>query len=122
MIVVGVSPREDYKTITGLRMRVEFEQIFMASTMLSGATAASQPALNVRPDTAAPAGLGQVNTSSVSSTTQQQFAQPQPIKGFYNADGSQAYYAPDTSAAVANAINVPGAGSYSSTPGQQALP
>ena len=116
MMVVGVSPREDYKTITGLRMRVEFEQIFMASTM-AGSTTASQPALNVRPDTAAPSGLGQVNPSSVSSTTQQQFQYPQGTgngQPYISSTGEKFYYPTTTS--------VPGAGAYSSTPGQQALP
>ena len=119
MMVVGVSPHEDYKTITGLRMRVEFEQIFMASTM-SGGTTASQPALNARPDTAPPAGLGQVNPGSVSSTTQQQFQYPQQGTGtgngqpYISSTGEAFYYPPTTS--------VPGAGAYSSTPGQQALP
>ena len=117
MMVTAVSPREDYKTITGLRMRVEFEQIFMATTMSSGSATAAQPAINVRPDIAPPAGLGQVNPSVVPKITQQQFAAPggglEPITGFYYAGGQQAYYA---------SANVPGAGAYSSVAGQQELP
>ena len=116
MMVVGVSPREDHKTITGLRMRVEFEQIFMASTMLSGSTTASQPALNARPDTAAPAGLGQVNPSAVAKVTQQQFQYPQGTGAGqpYTASTGEAFYYPTTA-------SVPGAGSYSSVAGQQGL-
>ena len=117
MMVTAVSPREDYKTITGLRMRVEFEQIFMASMIAGGSTTASQPAISARPDAAQPAGLGQVNPSPVPKTMQQQFGAPggalEPIVGFYDANDQQAYY---------QAANVPGAGLYSSIPGQQKLP
>ena len=123
MIVTAVSPHEDYKTITGLRMRVEFEQIFMASTVAGGSTVASQPAITARPDTALPAGLGQVNPSAVPSITQKQFQYPppavpgsasEPITGFYYAGGQQAYYQPATA-------SVPGAGTYSSVAGQPSL-
>ena len=117
MMIVGVSPREDYKTITGLRMRVEFEQIFMASTVAGGSTVAAQPAITARPDTALPAGLGQVNPSVVPSITQKQFQYPQGSGGagqpYISSTGEKFYY-PTTA-------SVPGAGSYSSVAGQSAL-
>ena len=38
MVITSIGPREDYKTITGLRMRVEFEQIFTALTAGAAST------------------------------------------------------------------------------------
>jgi hypothetical protein len=114
MMVVGVSPHEDHKTITGLRMRVEFEQIFLASTM-AGATMASQPAVSARPDTAVASGLGQVSTSAVPKVTQQQFQVPQMAP-------ATAYSLPANDLGTDYLVNVPGAGNYSSVAGQQGKP
>jgi hypothetical protein len=108
MMVVGVSPHEDHTTITGLRMRVEFEQIFMASTR-AGSTTSS------RPDTSAPSGLGQVNPSAVPNTTQQQFQIPQQAP-------ATAYSMPANDLGTDYLVNVPGAGNYSSVAGQQGKP
>ena len=65
MIITSVAPREDSKTITGLRMRVELEEIFTASTALSPTSARSN-------DTAS-TGLGAVNPVPLSTTAVSQF-------------------------------------------------
>ena len=42
MIIVSLAPRDTYKTITGLRMRIEFEQIFVADVFQSTDSARPQ--------------------------------------------------------------------------------
>jgi uncharacterized membrane protein YgcG len=79
MLITAISPREDFKTITGLKMRVEFEQIFTATTSTSvtgSASIASLSAVSARPDATQQTGLGQVNSGALSSTTAAQFAAP----------------------------------------------
>jgi len=127
MVVTEVSPQENAKTITGLRMRVEFEQIYTAST-------ATTP-LSARPDTTQTTGLGVVSPSSVPSATQGQFQIPQAVSTNGVVTKVPVLATPATSLSAAyglapigmvdylpQAVNVPGSGSYSSSPGQQALP
>jgi hypothetical protein len=113
MMIVSISPREDYKTITGLRMRIEFEQIFTATTVSSaGGDAGSLAPLTARPDATQQTGLGQVNPSAVSGTTQAQFQYPPSVT-------SAAATAAEVSALAT--VDVPGAGFYSSIVGQSVL-
>jgi len=114
MVILAVSPREDFRTITGLRMRVDFEQIFTASTTTTPVSARSN-------DTQT-SGLGVVSPSPVPTSTQQQFQQPQ-------APPSTPYKLPATLPGTLGGLSgtnyltdVPGAGSYSSVAGQQGLP
>jgi hypothetical protein len=65
MLVTALSPREDSRTITGLRMRVELEQVFMASTQADATSA--------RPNDTSSTGLGAVNVESPSTAVQSQF-------------------------------------------------
>ena len=88
MVVLAVTPVEDSKTITGLRMRVEFEQILTASTAPSANSA--------RSNTTASTGLGSVSPQPTNPTTSGQFAVP--------------------SGTVP--VQAPGAGSYTSNSGQ----
>jgi hypothetical protein len=107
MVVGSISPREDSHTITGLRMRIEFEQILMAS--------ASTVPVTTRSDVTTTTGLGTVNSSSVGSTTQSQFKVPATSipSSATSTGGAFAVHCP---------INVPGAGAYSSVPGQGVTP
>jgi hypothetical protein len=68
MVITGVSPREDSKTITGLRMRVEFEEIYTA--------AVAQVPNSARSNTTDSTGLGQSGTQPVPTATQNQFGVP----------------------------------------------
>jgi len=118
MVITSVAPHEDHKTIAGLRMRVEFEQIFTASTTTTPVTA--------RPDATQSAGLGQVNPTSVPSTTQTQFQAPPPTTSTLSfppvaPTNSESAALGLTPIGVTNYVDVPGSGSYSSVPGQQAL-
>ena len=113
MVILAVTPREDFKTITGLRMRVEFEQIFTASTTTTPVSARSN-------DTGT-TGLGTVCPSPVPTVTQQQFQQPQ-------AAPSTPYALPSTLPGTLGGLSgtnyltdVPGASGYSSVAGQQGL-
>ncbi len=107
MLITSISPREDFKTITGLRMRVEFEQI------LTGFV--STEPVSARVDATQSANLGVVNPVPVPASTQTQFQAPQAA-----ASTPTPYPSWDV---VSNFMNrVIGAGSYSSEPGQQALP
>jgi hypothetical protein len=122
MVIASVSPREDYKTIAGLRARVEFQQVYTATTAAgantpgSGVSAAVVGA-SARPDATVATTLGQVGTSVVPATTQKQFQQiPQSVP-------NNAYTMPSNDLNTDYVpVQVPGAGSYASTPGQQALP
>lgn len=123
MLVAGVSPREDHKTIAGLKCRVEFEQIIMAFTSVGPVVSSGDSVLgdSARPDTTTTTGLGQVNPSAVTKIAQQQFGYPpaEPIKGFFYPGGAQAFYAPAVS--VPETVSIPGAGAYSSVAGQAAI-
>jgi hypothetical protein len=107
-------------------MRVEFEQVFTATTVVSAVSSSTSGAntLSARPDATQQTGLGPVNPSAVPATTQTQFQIPQqnPLLITPGTVGTA-----DDNPDLANALNnlnvdVPGAGGYSSVPGQQALP
>lgn len=121
MIITSVGPREDFKTITGLRMRVEFEQIFTATT-------ADVPN-SVRSNTTDTTGLGTVNPATVPTPTQNQFQIPQaatpqlPIPGTLPATAPSTQWTTPANDLMTNYLaDVPGSGSYSSVPGQLGLP
>jgi hypothetical protein len=123
MVITSVSPREDYKTITGLRMRVEFEQIFTALTASASIAGGLSEGgtLTARPDATQQTGLGAVNASAVARTVQNQFQYPPPaVPG--NPTGVTAPGDSFVQIPFLGPVQVPGAGSYSSLPGQQALP
>jgi hypothetical protein len=107
MLVTGISPREDFKTITGLRMRVEFEQIYTAST--------SSTPNSARPDATQSTGQGTVNPAPVPAATQQQFQYPPYV--------ASATISPQVNSMidVYNTVNTPGAGLYTSVAGQAGL-
>jgi hypothetical protein len=107
MLVTGISPREDYKTITGLKMRVEFEQIYTAGTSTTPNSA--------RPDATQTTGQGTVNPTPVPSSTQAQFQQPQATSGNSNFEIITGNSMNSQSTAL-------GAGNYSSVSGQQGPP
>lgn len=65
MIITAIEPDEDSRTITGLRMRVEFEQIFIANI---GNTTTS-----ARPDATDSNAQGLTNTTAPTTGTLQQF-------------------------------------------------
>jgi len=104
MVIASISPREDYKTITGLRMRVEFTEIYTA-------TVATVPN-SARSNTTDSSGLGQTGTQPVSSTTQNQFGVPVNPVGTSLTDLTSSLLGYLQSG---SSVDVPGAGSYSST-------
>lgn len=89
MIITAVNPREDYRTRTGLRMRLEFEQIFVASTQVVPNSA--------RPNDTNNTGLGTVNSQVPGTALLNQF----DLSRFREKLPSFP-------------VNVPGAGSFSS--------
>ena len=107
MVITSLDPHEDYKTITGLRMPVEFEAIFTGST--------STPPASARTNTTDSTGLGAVSPTPLASSS---------------ALIKQYQYPPQTAVAPyalpqladTSTVNVPGAGSFTSIPGQQSLP
>lgn len=131
MLVTRVSPQEDNKTITGARFRVEFEQIFIATTQVVPNSA--------RPNDTESTGLGAINTQTPSAAVDSQFGvhayTPGPdgpteevplppelhngstpyvdngVPGYLS--GNPVVFAPQFSDSV-NKINVPGAGIFSS--------
>lgn len=106
MLILKVSPREDDRTITGARFRIEFEQIFIANTLATPVSA--------RVNDTSSTGLGAVNVQPPSAAVNTQF----------NIDGLPAS-PEDASVDVSSmsgflsthpsGVNVPGAGTYSST-------
>lgn len=97
MLVLNVAPREDVSTIGGVRFRVEFSQIYVANVQATPDSA--------RPSDTQVNGLGTVNPTPVPVTTKAQFSAPSK---------AVAKSAP----AAAPAVNVPGAGTYTSIVGQ----
>lgn len=89
MLITSLTPQEDYRTVTGLRVRVELEQIFTA--------AVSTQLVSARPQDTQQTGLGGVTTQQPSGTTLGQFAAP--LSG-------------------QTPVNVPGAGDFTSLAGQ----
>ena len=77
MLIDRIAPREDEKTITGARFRIEFGQVFLASTQASP--------ISARPNDTDSTGLGTVNSVPPSATTQQQF-------GIINTTGGEVAY------------------------------
>jgi hypothetical protein len=113
MVITNVAPREDYKTITGLRMRIELEQIFTAVISTTPITA--------RPDTSDATNLGTVSPSAVPDSTQSQFEYPQPVASHVDTSALPVMSRVDTSTPLWG-VDTPGAGDYSSSPGQQTIP
>jgi hypothetical protein len=114
MLVVSVSPKEDYKTITGLRMRVAFEQILTGSVT-------SNP-ISARTDATQNTTLGAVNPSPVPVSTQNQFQIPQLGLGAGGAASPFDVQTGAMSSPMPPTVDIPGAGDYASVSGQQALP
>jgi hypothetical protein len=127
MVITSVAPQESAKTIAGLRMRVDFEQIFTASTVSSPVSA--------RPDVTQNTALGVVNPAPISTATQSQFqvltpgpntSVSSPLTTPAQLPGNPGYAVPDQQGFISipgmGPVQVPGAGTYSSEPGQQALP
>lgn len=131
MLITRIAPREDEKTITGARFRIEFSQIFLATTSIT-------PPVSVRPNDTDTTGLGPVSPSPVPATTQTQFgvhaygsgnvqlppdlndgsipAITDGVPGYLSAPGSgQPTFTPQYPNSVP-AVDVPGAGTYASTP------
>lgn len=102
MLILKVSPREDDKTITGARFRIEFEQLFVATTQVNP--------VSTRPNDTQSTGLGAVSTQPPSATISTQFnvddapgdlgTGPANLLNFLQSNPS--------------GVNTPGAGSYSS--------
>ncbi len=112
MIIAAVSPREDFRTVTGLRMRVDLRQILTGS--------ASTAPLTGRADATQSSGLGQVQPQTVPSSTQNQFGLPSTPTS-----SPESFTAPTIDQPTQNllnylqsgqTVNTPGAGSYSSCP------
>lgn len=136
MLILRVSPREDDKTITGARFRIEFEQLFIANIQ-------SNPN-SVRPNDTQSTGLGAVNVQQPPATINTQFEVhsfppggdgPSPrvplppdlnngtipavengVPGYISQPGNPPIptFTPQFPNSV-TAVNVPGAGNYSST-------
>lgn len=131
MLITKVSPHEDSKTITGARFRLEFGQIFIASTQVTPAS--------VRPNDTNSTGLGAVNTQVPSASVDSQFGVHPFAPGPSGPDGGVTFppdlgngslptvlsgvpgytdpttgaFTPQFSNSV-TAVNVPGAGDFSS--------
>jgi Dit-like phage tail protein len=101
MIIVSVGPREDAKTITGLRMRIEFEQIFTATT--------ADVANSARSNSTDSTGLGAVNAQTPSTTTVSQFNVTAIAQTVTLTSTLLGYLRSHP-----QGVNVPGAGTYSS--------
>ena len=103
MLVSGISPREDYKTITGLRMRVEFEQIYTSST--------SSAPNSARPDATQSTGQGTVNPTPVPAATQSQYSVTTSTPAVGTTPASTPLI---TDNGGVPTVNIPGAGSFMS--------
>jgi hypothetical protein len=117
MLIADISPHEDNKSITGARFRVEFSQLFLADVQTAPTSS--------RPNETNQTGLGEVSTAPTTSTIDSQFlVPPGSMINTLNADSinNQFPAMPGTLIGSAQqnqtAVNVPGAGSYSSTPQQ----
>lgn len=89
MVITDISPKEDYRTIAGLRCRVEFGQIRTATVNVTPASA--------RANDTQTTGLGQVNPQPVPAATENQF-------NINNYGG----------VTPIDQVNIPGAGDFSS--------
>lgn len=99
MLILRVSPREDDKTTTGARFRLEFEQIFVTNTQTAPVSA--------RPNDTQNTGLGAVNVQPPSATVQQQFGVPEEAQ-------TNRLTGVTTAAPEPTKVNIPGAGFFSS--------
>ena len=118
MLITSLPPREDSKTITGLRMRVSFEGIFTASTSTVPNSARSN-------DTAL-TGLGAVSPTPIAdaipATVPPTPAAPVSQFSYPSQAASSPYTLPTNDMFTNFLADVPGAGNISSIPGQQGLP
>lgn len=89
MLISHVAPREDSKTVKGLRMRVTFDQVFIAGTQTVPISALTS-VTNMT-------GLGSIGTAAVPTTVSNQ----------YNITQATTPVTP---------VDIPGAGTYSSYP------
>ena len=122
MLVTSIAPREDYRTTTGLRARVMFEQVITATTSSKAGVSASSSSstgasVSARPDATQSSELGVVQPSAVSTTTQTQFQYPQT-----STTSTSTYTTTADSLNESSSVNVPGAGDHSSVSGQQSTP
>lgn len=109
MVITSIGPSEDFRTITGLRMRIEFEQIFTASI--------SSTPVSARPNDTQTTGLGAVNAQTPDSSLDSQY-------GILSSEPSVGT-TPDSvqpSASGLQTVDVPGAGDFTSNIGQAAQP
>jgi len=104
MLITKVSPREDYKSINAARFRVEFEQVILVTTQAAPVSA--------RPNDTATTGLGAVNPSPPSNTVSNQFGVPAA------STTNKLSPLPPLPTPVPTAVNIPGAGTFTSTPQQ----
>jgi hypothetical protein len=132
MLILRVSPREDNKTITGARFRIEFEQLFVANTQANP--------ISARPNDTENTGLGAISTQPPPAAVDTQFGvhafSPGPSEATAATpfppdlnngslptvlNGVPGYTDPATGAFTpqfansVTAVNVPGAGAFSST-------
>ena len=110
MLIMKVSPREDEKTTTGVRFRVEFGQLFVASTQVAPAS--------VRPNDTQSTGLGAQGVQQPAPTINNQFG-VNTTSTTINADGMESNVQNPGPSTAANIpfiapVNIPGAGAYSS--------
>jgi Dit-like phage tail protein len=112
MLVANIAPREDFRTVTGLRMRIDFRQVLTGS--------ASTTPLTARSDATQTSGLGQVQPQVVPPATQSQFGLP-----VSTSSPAESFTTPGTDQPTQNLLNyinsgqtvhAPGTGSYSSCP------
>ncbi len=112
MLIARLSPHEDSKTIQGARFRVEFDQVFIASTQVAPNSA--------RPNDTGDTGLGTVNSQTPPATVDQQFnidnAAPSTAQSGTAPDNLLSWLNAPTLTPVdqPTGVDVPGAGRYSS--------
>jgi hypothetical protein len=104
MMILSIAPRETVATISGVRFRVDFGQIFVANVQATP--------ISARPDDTQTNDTGTVNPQDVPDTTTTQFSVPQSTVSDslnrINVPGAVA-----TSPGVTT-VNVPGAGDWTS--------
>lgn len=113
MLIADVSPREDSKSIAGARFRVEFSEIFIAGVQDTPTSA--------RPNDTDNTSQGAVGTTPPSNTVNTQFQVPTTATGntlLSSSTGKQT----SSPTPVSTKVNVPGAGTYTSTPQQFTTP
>lgn len=109
MLITNVAPDEDHTTITGLRMRVEFEEIITAAATITNGNASA------RTNDTGSTSLGQVNAQAPDSTTTSQYKVTSQNVGVAATDShvdSLITWLKNNPSGV----DTPGAGDYSSYP------